>query len=154
MTIHRVTGVLSRRGHRRLALASCYFGRWMTSVEIRPSAQLDPSLAIWHPNGIVIGEMVRIGKRVIILQQVTLGAIAFKSTYSESDAPKIGNDVVLGAGCRVLGGVTIGDGAWIGANAVVLKNVPAGAIAAGVPARIVGMKAGPITPRSELGGAR
>jgi serine O-acetyltransferase len=97
-------------------------------VEIARDVQLGEGVIFAHTVGIVIGGDSRIGDRVMFLGSNTIGNI------KKDGFPRIGNDVVIGAGARVLGPVTIGDGAVIGANAVVVRNVPAGATAAGVPA--------------------
>ncbi len=136
--IHRVAHYLHNRGMPRVALTICHVTRWVTTVEIRPSASIGKHLSIPHPNGIVIGEMVRIGDRVMILQQVTLGTNIIKDRYTSDDVPNIRDGVLLGAGCKVLGGVTVGCGSKIGANAVVLRDVPDGATAVGIPARMIG----------------
>ncbi len=97
-------------------------------IEISKDARLGEGVLFLHTVGIVIGGDSQIGDRVMFLGSNTIGSVN-KSAY-----PKIGNDVVIGAGARILGPVTIGDGASIGANAVVLRDVPAGAVAVGVPA--------------------
>ena len=124
-------------GHMRLARFVCYVGRLLTTVEIRPSARIGKHLSMPHPNGIVIGDMVRIGDSVVIMQQVTLGTAHIKRTYCHEDVPSIGDNVIIGAGAKILGGIHVGSYASIGANAVVLQSVPNNSIAVGVPARIL-----------------
>jgi serine acetyltransferase len=97
-------------------------------AEISKDAQLGTGVLFLHPVGVVIGGDSRIGDRVVFLGSNTIGS------NKKSGFPRIGNDVVIGAGARILGEISIGDGASIGANAVVLKDVPPGASAAGVPA--------------------
>ena len=103
----------------------------VTASDIDPSAILGEGLRLPHPTGVVIHRDAVIGASCMIMQQVTIGQIA------ESGAPIIGANVYVGAGAKILGSVVIGDGARIGANAVVLINLPAHCTAVGVPARIV-----------------
>jgi serine acetyltransferase len=97
-------------------------------MEIARDVVLGEGVVFMHTVGIVIGGDTRVGDRVIFLGSNTLGTMGTKGY------PRIGNDVIIGAGARILGPVTIGDGAAIGANAVVLVDVPPGAVAVGVPA--------------------
>jgi serine O-acetyltransferase len=97
-------------------------------AEISGEAHIGTGVIFLHTVGVVIGGDSRIGDRVVFLGSNTIGS------NKKSGFPKIGNDVVIGAGARILGEITIGDAASIGANAVVLRDVPAGASAAGVPA--------------------
>jgi serine O-acetyltransferase len=101
----------------------------VSGADIPLNCSLGGGLLLPHPSGVVIHPGARVGVNCIIFQQVTLG------TLGESGAPVVGGDVLLGAGAKVLGGVTIGDHAQVGANAVVLRDVPAGATAVGIPAR-------------------
>jgi serine O-acetyltransferase len=98
---------------------------------IHPHARLSGGLRLPHPLGIVIHELAEVGEDCMIMQQVTIGQLEVDA------APSIGRSVYIGAGAKILGPIRIGDGARVGANAVVLMNVPAGATAVGVPARIV-----------------
>ena len=100
------------------ALCHCVIGR---------GAEFGPGLVLIHSNGVVINGAVRGGARVHLEHQVTIGA-------ERGDVPLLGDDIFVGAGARILGAVTIGDGAKVGANAVVLCDVPAGHTAVGVPA--------------------
>jgi serine O-acetyltransferase len=99
-------------------------------LDVGRDVRLGEGVIFAHTVGIVIGGDAYIGDRVMFLGSNTIGSIR------RDDFPRIGNDVVIGAGARVLGAITIGDGAAIGANAVVLRNVPAGAAAYGVPAAV------------------
>ena len=103
-------------------------------IEISSSIPIGPGLYIAHPVGSVIMAR-RIGANASFISAVTLG---MRETH---DFPVLGDGVVIGAGARVLGGITLGDGCTIGANAVVIEDVPAGATAAGVPARLIGSRA-------------
>ena len=107
----------------------------VSGADIPLNARLDGGLMLPHPNGVVIHPDAHIGPNCIIFQQVTVG-----TREHSSQVPHIGGDVSLGAGAKVLGAVTVGDHARVGANAVVLGDVPSRAVAAGVPARIVGRR--------------
>ncbi len=100
--------------------------RWMTGIEIHPGAQLGARLVIDHGIGVVIGETAVIGDDCIIFHGVTLGGMKFDPIKRH---PTVGNKVLIGTGAKILGPITIGDGAKIGANAVVTKDVPPGAMA-------------------------
>ena len=103
----------------------------LTASDISKFAHIAPDLQLPHPNGIVIHQDVTIGHNCMIMQQVTIGQLA------DGKVPIVGNGVYIGAGAKVLGGITISDNAIIGANAVVLIDVPKGKTAVGVPARIL-----------------
>ena len=118
-----------------------YLARWIsnvakrrTGVEIHPAAQLGPGLFIDHGVGVVIGETAIVGKDCTIYQGVTLGGTG-KETGKRH--PTIGNNVMIGAGAKVLGGITVGDNCKIAANAVVLHDIPENCTAVGVPAQVV-----------------
>lgn len=108
--------------------------RRITGIEIHPGAQIGDGLFIDHGMAVVIGETTEIGENVTLYQGVTLGGTG-KDVGKRH--PTIGNDVVVGAGARVLGPFRVGDGAKIGASAVVLREVPAGATVVGNPGRVV-----------------
>lgn len=107
--------------------------RFATGIEIHPGAQLGRRLFIDHGMGVVVGETAMVGDDVVLFHGSTLGG---KSMKRGKRHPTLGDGVVVGAGAKILGPVWIGDGARIGANAVVVKDVPAGAVAIGVPAEI------------------
>ncbi len=108
--------------------------RGLTGIEIHPGAKIGRRLFIDHGMGVVVGETATIGDDCVIYHGVTLGA-------TECDAvkrhPDLGNHVTVGAGAKILGAITIGDGAKVGANAVVLKDVPVEGTAVGIPAKIL-----------------
>ena len=110
-------------------------GRWATGIEIHPAAAVGRRVFIDHGMGVVIGETAEIGDDCTIYQGVTLGGTSlYRGTKRH---PTLGKGVVVGAGAKVLGGFTVGDGARIGSNAVVVKEVPAGVSVVGIPGRIV-----------------
>jgi serine O-acetyltransferase len=104
-----------------------------TGIQIPASARIGKGLYIGHFGGIVVHPETVIGERCDLAHGVTIGVLG----GPRPGVPRIGNGVYLASGCKVLGAITVGDGATVGANAVVLKDVPAGATAVGVPARVV-----------------
>jgi serine O-acetyltransferase len=133
--IHRVAHALWRRGWLLSARLLSQFARWLTGIEIHPGAQLGRRLLIDHGMGLVVGETAVIGDNVTLYQNVTLGGVSLNPGKRH---PTLEDDVVIGAGAAVLGPFTVGRGARIGSNAVVLREVPPGATMVGVPARQVG----------------
>ena len=117
-----------------------YLARVITGIEIHPGATIGRRVFIDHGFGVVIGETAEVGDDCTIYQGVTLGGTSL--TKGAKRHPTLGKDVVVSAGAKVLGGFEVGDGAKIGSNAVVIKPVPAGATAVGIPARIIPSKAG------------
>ena len=115
-----------------LARLISQLSRFFTGIEIHPGAKIGRGLCIDHGMGVVIGETAEIGDDVLIYHGVTLGGTGKDKGKRH---PTVGNNVVIGSGAKVLGPIYIGDGAKIGSNAVVLKDVPAGATAVGIPAR-------------------
>ena len=115
---------------RRWAVLRHRFWSVISQAEIDLNARIGGGLLLPHPNGIVIHPDAEIGPNCLLFQQVTLGV-------QKGGAPRLGGHVDVGAGARLLGPITVGDHARIGANAVVLCDVPAGAVAVGVPARIL-----------------
>jgi serine O-acetyltransferase len=109
--------------------------RGLTGIEIHPGAKIGDRVFFDHAMGVVVGETAEIGDGCTIYQGVTLGGTALYKGAKRH--PTLGRDVVIGAGAKVLGGFTVGDGAKVGSNAVVTKPVPAGATAVGNPARII-----------------
>src|SRR5438105_9992684 len=108
--------------------------RVLTGIEIHPSAQIGNGFFIDHGMGVVIGETAEVGDYVTLFQGVTLGGTGKERGKRH---PTLGNHVVVGAGAKILGGITIGDNVKIGANSVVLKNVTANSTVIGVPGRII-----------------
>jgi serine O-acetyltransferase len=112
-----------------------HISRCFTGIEIHPAAKIGDRVFFDHAMGVVVGETAEIGDGCTIYQGVTLGGTSLYK--GEKRHPTLGKDVVIGAGAKVLGGFTVGDGAKVGSNAVVTKPVPAGATAVGNPARII-----------------
>ena len=112
-----------------------HLSRWLTGIEIHPGAQIGQRVFIDHGMGVVIGETAEVGDGCTIYHGVTLGGTSLYKGAKRH--PTLGQNVVIGAGAKVLGGFTVGDGAKVGSNAVVVKPVPAGATAVGNPARII-----------------
>ena len=108
-------------------------GRFFTGIEIHPGAKIGEGFFIDHGMGVVIGETTIIGNNVLIYQGVTLGGTGKERGKRH---PTIGDNVVVGAGAKILGNITIGDNSYIGSNAVVIKDVPANSTVVGVPGRI------------------
>jgi serine O-acetyltransferase len=134
--------VLHRRAHwcwnhglKWLARFISHLARGLTGIEIHPAARLGERVFFDHAMGVVVGETAEIGDGCTIYQGVTLGGTSLYKGAKRH--PTLGRDVVVSAGAKVLGGFTVGDGAKIGSNAVVIKPVPAGATAVGIPARII-----------------
>ena len=113
---------------------SSHIARWLTGIEIHPAAKLGRRLVIDHGMGVVIGETAEVGDDCYFYHQVTLGVAR---TSSGKRHPTVGNNVIIGAGAKVLGPITVGDNARVGSNAVVVDPVPADTTVVGVPARPV-----------------
>jgi serine O-acetyltransferase len=137
--IHKLAHWFWVNGLRWLGRFTSHLGRWLTGVEIHPGAKLGSCVFIDHGMGVVIGETAEVGDGCTIYQGVTLGGTSLEPGAKRH--PTLGAGVIVSAGAKVLGGFTVGDGARIGANSVVLKEVPAGATVVGIPGRIVERKA-------------
>ncbi len=130
--IHRVAHACYRLGLKALARMVSHTGRFVTGIEIHPGAKLGRRLFIDHGMGVVIGETAEVGDDVLIYHGVTLGGL---SGQPGKRHPTIGDGVAIGAGAQVLGPILVGAGARVGANAVVVAEVPAGETVVGIPAR-------------------
>ena len=144
---HRIAHWLYARGHFFLARWVSQRGRHKTGIEIHPGATIGKCLFIDHGMGIVFGETTEIGDNCTIYHGVTLGGTG-KDTGKRH--PTLGNNVLIGAGTKVLGPVYIGDNARIGAGSVVLHNLPANCTAVGVPAEVVRINNKTINPADDL----
>ena len=135
IVLHRFSHACWNLGFNWVARFVSNFSRWFTGIEIHPAAIIGERVFFDHAMGVVVGETAQIGDGCTIYQGVTLGGTSLYKGVKRH--PTLGKDVVVGAGAKVLGGFTVGDGARIGSNAVVVKPVPAGATAVGNPARII-----------------
>jgi len=134
LRFHRVASFLWKHRLRFLARLLSHIGRFLTAIEIHPGARIGRRFFIDHGAGVVIGETAEVGDDVLMYQGVVLGGTSLKK---EKRHPTIGNNVVIGTGAVVLGAITIGDGARIGAGSVVVKSVPPEATVVGIPGRVV-----------------
>ncbi|MFA6162420.1 MAG: serine O-acetyltransferase [Methylobacter sp.] len=134
LLIHRVSHFFWLAGFKWLARFISYFSRWLTGIEIHPGAMIGRRFFIDHGMGVVIGETAIIGDDCTLYHGVTLGGTSWDKGKRH---PTLHNGVVIGAGAKVLGPIDIGENARVGSNSVVLKPVPAGATAVGIPAHIV-----------------
>ena len=140
---HRIANFFAKAKFNLIARIISQFSRFLTGIEIHPNANVGKNLFIDHGMGVVIGETSDIGDNVTIYHMVTLGGIA-PSINSNNQRnvkrhPTIQDDVVIGSGAQVLGPVTVGRCAKIGANAVITKDVPEKAVMVGIPAKNVGL---------------
>jgi serine O-acetyltransferase len=134
---HKMSHWLWDHQLRLLARFSSHIARWLTGIEIHPAARLGRRLVIDHGMGVVIGETAEIGDDCYLYHQVTLGVAR---TMGGKRHPTIGNNVIIGAGAKVLGPITVGDNARVGSNAVVVDSVPNDTTVVGIPARPVDRK--------------
>ncbi len=146
--LYRVAHRLWRSGLKLPARWLSHLARWLTGIEIHPAAKIGPRLFIDHGMGVVIGETAEIGADVTIYHGVTLGGVSLEPGKRH---PTIGDRVVIGAGAKILGAITIGDDTRIGANAVVVKDVGPDMVVVGVPGRTVRREGSrPIDHRPDL----
>ena len=134
LAAYRVAHRLHKNGHFFAARAISQAARFVTGIEIHPGAKIGKGLVIDHGMGVVIGETAEIGDNCTIYQGVTLGGTG-KDVGKRH--PTLGNNVLVGAGAKVLGPFTIGDNTKIAANAVVLTEIPENCTAVGIPAKVV-----------------
>jgi serine O-acetyltransferase len=145
IALHRLAHLLYRMGIPFFPRAVSEFSRFLTGIDIHPGAKIGKNLIIDHGMGVVIGETAEIGDCCLIFHGVTLGGVDFSPVKRH---PTLGNHVVVGAGAKILGNIRVGDHARIGANSVVIKEVPAHTTATGIPAKIVNGKG--VQPGDEL----
>jgi serine O-acetyltransferase len=133
LACHRFAHAIWRRGWKIPARFLSQIARFFTGIEIHPAAKLGPGLFIDHGMGVVIGETAEVGENVTLLQGVTLGGTSLKR---EKRHPTLGDNVVVGAGAKIIGAFKIGDGSRIGAGSVVVREVPTNSVVVGVPGRV------------------
>jgi serine O-acetyltransferase len=142
MRFHRVSSWLWRRDFRWLARFVSQWGRFLTGIEIHPGAKIGHRFFADHGMGVVIGETAEIGDNVTLYHDVTLGgtspSVNSRAQIGVKRHPTLEDDVIVGSGAQILGPITVARGARVGANAVVVQNVPAAVTVVGIPARIVG----------------
>lgn len=141
VVFYRLSHWLWERNLRFIGRLISQLGRMLTGIEIHPGAQIGCCFVIDHGSGVVVGETAEIGDNVTLYHDVTLGGVA-PSVDSAAQVgikrhPTLGDGVIVGSGAQILGPITVGDNARVGANAVVTQNVPAGVTAVGIPARII-----------------
>ncbi len=134
LLLHRIASRLYAAGAPLLPRLLSHFTRWCTGIEIHPGAAIAAPCLIDHGMGAVIGETAKIGRRCHLHQGVTLGGASRRRTQRH---PMLGNDVLIGANASLIGAISVGDGAKIGAGAVVVANVPPYATVVGVPGHVV-----------------
>src|SRR5471030_1489699 len=134
LRLHRIANWLWHMNLRWMGRLVSHFSRWITGIEIHPGAKIGRRFFIDHGMGVVIGETAEIGDDVTLYHGVTLGGTSWNKGKRH---PTLEDGVVVGAGAKVLGPFTVGAGAKVGSNAVVVKDVPPGASAVGIPARII-----------------
>ncbi len=144
IVMHRLNHSLWNHGLKWLARMLSHLSRWITGIEIHPGAHIGRRFFIDHGMGVVIGETAEIGDDCTLYHGVTLGGTSWNKGKRH---PTLGQDVVVGAGAKILGPLTISDGARIGSNSVVLKDVPSGATVVGIPGRVVSAKTDEITQK-------
>ena len=132
--LHRISHRIWKWRGYWLARMLAYLGRWLTGIEIHPGARIGRRFFIDHGMGVVIGETAEIGDDCTLYHGVTLGGTSWQK---EKRHPTLGNNVVVGAGAKILGPITLGDNARVGSNSVVVKDVPAGATVVGIPGHIM-----------------
>src|SRR5581483_6156935 len=123
--LHRLAHWFKAHGVPVLGPLVARCNQFLTGVDIAPAAQIGPGLVISHATGIVIGAWAKIGRDAIILHEVTIGS---RDPTRREAMPTIGDGVTIGAGAKLIGDITIGDEAFIGVNAIVTKDVPAGSL--------------------------
>lgn len=138
IAFHRVNHVIWNLGLKAIARTLSGFCRFLTGIEIHPEANIGQQVFIDHGTGVVIGQTSIIEDDVTIYHGVTLGGVGRQGAVDKKRHPTIKRGAIIGAGAQVLGNITVGEGAKVGANSVVTNDVPAHATALGIPARIVG----------------
>lgn len=144
---YRFYSALHRAGHVRLAQLAYLRAKRRYGCDLHPAAEIGPGLRIAHAQDIVVGPEVRVGSEVMIFNGVTLGNKLGRTAWL--GMPRVGDAAVLGTGAKILGAVEVGARSRVGANAVVLTDVPPDATAVGAPARVVPAPGAPVASRSK-----
>lgn len=148
LCLHRLAHWLHRRGVSFIPRLISHFGRFLTGIEIHPGAEIGKGVFIDHGMGVVIGETAIVGDYTLIYQGVTLGGTGKDEGKRH---PTLGENVVVGAGAKVLGNIQIGDRVRIGAGSIVLRDVPADCTVVGIPGRVISRKQDDILSELEHG---
>ena len=143
---HRVAHALWLAGFKWLARLLSNVARWFTGIEIHPGARIGRRFFIDHGMGVVIGETAEVGDDCTLYHGVTLGGTSWEKGKRH---PTLRNNVVVGAGAKILGPIEVGEGARIGSNAVVLKPVPPGATVVGIPGHVVVKRKPPVSDKQK-----
>ena len=138
VAMHRIAHALWSSGFLFLSRFISELNRWLSGIEIHPGAIIGKKLFIDHGLGVVIGETATIGDNVTLYHGVTLGGIVATNQPGKKRHPTIENGAIIGAGAQILGGIIVGQNARVGANAVVVKDVPSGTTVVGIPAQATG----------------
>jgi serine O-acetyltransferase len=133
LVFHRLAHWLWNHGWLTTARLISHYARFATGIEIHPAAKIAPGLFIDHGMGVVIGETAEVGENVTIYQGVSLAGTSLRR---EKRHPTLGNNVVVGAGAKIIGAIRVGDGSRIGAGSVVVREVPPNSVVVGVPGRV------------------
>ena len=135
---YRIAHKLHLKGFRVLARILMGFTQWITNIDIHPACKIGHRVFIDHGIGVVIGETAEVGNEVTIYQGVSLGGVSLEKTKEKTKRhPTIEDNVIIGAGAKILGNITIGANSKIGANSVVIASVPPNSTAVGIPARTI-----------------
>jgi serine O-acetyltransferase len=134
LQLHRIANLLWGKRLYFFGRLVSHINRFLTGIEIHPGASIGPGFFIDHGMGVVIGETTEIGENCTLYHGVTLGGTSLKKKKRH---PTLGNNVVVGAGAKILGPFTVGDNAIVGAGSVVIRSVPPGATVVGIPAKVV-----------------
>lgn len=139
--VYRLSNYMWLRGWRLLPRFISQMARWLTGIEIHPGATIGHGFFIDHGMGVVIGETAEIGENVTLYHDVTLGGVSPAENSHEQRCtkrhPTLQDNVIVGSGAQILGPITVGENARVGANAVVIKDVPSRATVVGIPAKVV-----------------
>jgi serine O-acetyltransferase len=137
LVFYRISNAIYKKGFKRFARFLMAVNQFITNMDIHPGATIGENVFIDHGIGVVIGETTIIGNNVTIYQGVTLGGVSLNPGKRH---PTIEDDVIIGAGAKILGNITIGKGSKIGANSVVVKDVPPYSTVVGIPGKVIKRK--------------